>query len=361
MADSVDRLEGPPRPRRVVEEMHAYVPGEQPTDPAIVKLNTNEFPYPPAPEAIEAVRAAADETLRKYPHPTCGPLREALAAECGVDPDWVFVGNGSDEVLRLLFQAYVDPGDEVAITDPTYSLYPVLAAMFGGRLECYPTDADGNLKEAIFEASPRMFVIANPNPPLGTLYDSGTLGRLAAKRESLLIVDEAYVAFAARDCLDMVRQYPNVVISRTFSKSHGLAGMRVGYAIARPEVIKALDTLRDSYNVNRASQAAALAALGARDYYLEKAAEIVRTRESVRESLLELGYEVPRSAGNFVFARSGDGEGMMEALREENVLVRHFDDPALRDGVRITIGTPEEIDRLMEALDQIPSPREAEA
>jgi histidinol-phosphate aminotransferase len=340
-----------PPPREAVRRLSPYTPGEQPSDPDIVKLNTNEFPYPPAPEVVEAVRREAGEALRRYPNPTCAPLRQALAEECGVAPENILVGNGSDEILRLLFQAYIGPGDEVAVTDPTYSLYPVLAEMFEGRLAtCAPSD--GNLLgEEIFSAQARLFVVANPNPPLGTLYEAADLERLAGKSDRLLVIDEAYVAFAPRDCLALAREHPNVAISRTFSKSHGMAGLRVGYIVACREIIGWLDRIRDSYNVNRVSQAAALAALEARDYYAPKIREMVETRERLREELTSRGFDVSPSAANFLFARSGDGRRTMESLRKQGVLVRYFDEPGLRDGVRISVGTPQEIDCLLKALD----------
>jgi histidinol-phosphate aminotransferase len=247
----------------------------------------------------------------------------------------------------------------VAAADPTYSLYPVLAAMFEGRFAAHRTDPEGALPEALFKARARLFVIANPNPPLGALYSIRDLARLAQKRNSLLLIDEAYVAFAPCDCLSLAREHPNVVILRTFSKSHALAGMRVAYAVGRPAAIASLNKIRDSYNVNRVSQAAALAALRAKKYYKRKAEEIVATRERLRRALREMGYRVPRSSGNFVFARSGDGRRMMESLRERRILVRHFDEPGLRDGTRITIGTPQETDQLLAALRQIPAPQEA--
>ena len=351
--------DAPPPPREPVRRLRAYVPGEQPADRGIIKLNTNEFPYPPAAEVIEAVRREAAASLRLYPNPTAAPLREALAEELSVGPDWILVGNGSDEILRLVFQAYVGPGDRVAAADPTYSLYPVLAAMFEGRFAAHRTDPEGALPEALFKARARLFVIANPNPPLGALYSIRDLARLAQKRNSLLLIDEAYVAFAPCDCLSLAREHPNVVILRTFSKSHALAGMRVAYAVGRPAAIASLNKIRDSYNVNRVSQAAALAALRAKKYYKRKAEEIVATRERLRRALREMGYRVPRSSGNFVFARSGDGRRMMESLRERRILVRHFDEPGLRDGTRITIGTPQETDQLLAALRQIPAPQEA--
>ncbi len=350
--------DSPPAPREAVRNMRAYVPGEQPNDPDIVKLNTNEFPYPPPESVLEAVRKEASDSLRQYPNPTAAPLRRALAETCCVPPEWILVGNGSDEVLRLIFHAYLEPGAEIAATDPTYSLYPVLAAMFDAKYTEHPTGPNGELPDSLFEASPRIFAIANPNPPIGALYTQEELQRLAAKRESLLLIDEAYVAFAERDCIDMVREHPNVVVSRTFSKSHALAGLRIGYAVARPQVIEALDKIRDSYNLNRVSQGAALAALQARDYYDRKMKEIVETRERLRNELLAMGYEVPKSSGNFLFARCGDGKRLLNTLRECKILVRHFDSPAFRDGVRITIGTPGEIDRLLEELCKIPIDQE---
>ena len=343
----------PPLPREAVRRLTAYTPGEQPSDWNIIKLNTNEFPYPPAPEAIEAVRREAAETLRRYPNPTSAPLRKALAEEFDVEPARVFVGNGSDEILRLIVQAYAGPGDALAITDPTYSLYPVLADMFEVRVETHATDDEGALPESLFGTRARLILVGNPNPPLGAQYSLAEMERLADLRESLVLIDEAYVAFAPLDCMDLARRRPNVVVARTFSKSHGLAGMRVGYAVGHPGVIAALDKIRDSYNVNRVSQAAALAALRSKDYYAAKVREMVQTRERLREALLGLGCRVPRSAANFLFARCGDGRRLLDALRERRILVRCFDQDGLRDGCRISIGTPRETDALIEALRHI--------
>lgn len=348
-----------PRPRKTIQKMQAYVPGEQPREENIVKLNTNEFPYPPAPEVLEAIRAEATESVRRYPNPTSQLLREALSETCGLEPSNILVGNGSDENLRLLVQAYLDPGETMAVVDPTYSLYPVLAEMFDGRISSHPVDSYGHLPQGLFTNTPRMFMIANPNPPIGTQFEQADIKRLAKKHEkSLLVIDEAYVAFAGQDCLPLLREQGNVVISRTFSKSHGMAGMRVGYVAAHPAVIETLDKIRDSYNVNRVSQAAALAAVKAVDYYTEKCRMIVETRERLRDTMVGMGYEVPASAGNFIFARSGNGLATLTALRERNILVRYFDLPGLRDGVRITIGTDDETNMLIEALRQIPAPNE---
>ncbi|MCX7014725.1 MAG: histidinol-phosphate transaminase [Candidatus Sumerlaeota bacterium] len=343
----------PPLPREAVRRLTAYTPGEQPSDLNIIKLNTNEFPYPPAPEAVDAVRREAAQTLRRYPNPTCAPLRQALAAEFGVEPARVFVGNGSDEILRLIVQAYAGPGDTLAIADPTYSLYPVLADMFEACVETHATDDEGALPESLFHTRARLILIGNPNPPLGAQYSLAEMERLADLRDSLVLIDEAYAAFAPFDCMELARRRPNVVVARTFSKSHGLAGMRVGYAVGRPEVIEALDKIRDSYNVNRVSQAAALAALRAKDYYSARIREMVRTRERLRAALLGLRCRAPRSAANFLFARCGDGRRLLDALRERRILVRFFDLPGLRDGCRISIGTPEETDALIAALQEI--------
>lgn len=340
--------------------MEAYTPGEQPGDPDIIKLNTNEFPYPPAPQVIDALRREIDgqagDNLRKYPNPAASALRQALAEEHGLEADWILAGNGSDEVLRLIFQAYLNPGDEVAILQPTYSLYPVLCEMFEARLTRHPAGEDGQLPESIFRGAPRVIAISNPNPPLGTFYHLGGLVRLAQETNNLLLIDEAYAAFAPHDCIGIVKRHPNVVVSRTFSKSHALAGMRVGYLIAHPDIIRQLDKIRDSYNMNRLSQAAALAALKARDYYAERIKRIIASRDFLQDELAKLGYRVPESQANFLFARSGDGKQTLEGLRKQNILVRYFDDADLRDGTRITVGTPGEIEKLLDALKNLPNP-----
>lgn len=340
-----------------IARLEAYIPGEQPREPGFIKLNTNESPYPPAPEVLDAVRRSAEEALfNKYPDPASCALRAALARQNGVRPEQVLVGNGSDEVLRLICHTFLDPGrDRIGMVHPTYSLYRTLAALFGCESVSWDPEApDYAIPAGVKTAPVRIVFLANPNPPIGTWWPVAALADLAAADpDRLLVIDEAYVDFAEGDALEVMRNHPNVLISRTFSKSYSLAGLRVGYVIAGEELIAQMDKARDSYNVNRVSQAAALAAVGAGQYYLEKCAVIRADRAYLTGQLRARGFEVPESQGNFVFARRQGAAGLYQKLKELKILVRYFSDPALADGVRITVGTREEVDALLRAIDQL--------
>ncbi|AXA35680.1 Histidinol-phosphate aminotransferase [Candidatus Sumerlaea chitinivorans] len=345
-----------------VEALAAYVPGEQPRESGFIKLNTNENPYPAAPEVERAIAEALQErSLQKYPDPACSRLRQSLAERLDVSPENILVGNGSDEVLRLVCHAYLDPkaNDSIAMLYPTYVLYRTLAAMFNGACEEYQVEGpDYRFPEAAYASEARVFFLANPNPPIGTQYDIEVIARLAeARPERLLVVDEAYVDFAGTTAVPLVKKYPNLAVTRTFSKSYALAGMRVGFIVASSDVISQLEKIKDSYNVNRLSQIAAQAAWEAQHYYEERTNQICATRESLRAALLARGFEVPRSFGNFVFARHSGARELYAELKQRHILVRYFDLPGLQDGIRITIGTPDEIQALLVAIDEILSSR----
>lgn len=351
-----ERSATPPlaRPRPFLDALQAYVPGEQP-GAGFIKLNTNEFPYPAAPEVLEAIRREASDLVRVYPNPTCEPLRAALARRHGVEPDQVLVGNGSDEVLRLLAHAWLDRDRTLSIVEPTYTLYEVLAAQFEGRVHVHPLEGQTGLPESLFRGGWDLCLLPVPNPPLGTVFPEADLRRLM-QMAGLVVLDAAYADFADHcDFIPWIAQAPNLVVTRTFSKSHGLAGMRVGYAVGPRRVIEDLHKLRDSYNVNRISQAAALGALAADAYYRTRAREIVESREGLSGELRALGFDVPPSRGNFVFARHPRAAEVFAALRARRILVRHFNRPGLQDGLRITIGTPEENAALLDALRAIRS------
>ena len=344
----------PITPNSWVAGLEAYTPGEQPSGAGYIKLNTNEA-YAPAPEVLSAVHAAANEALfHRYPEPKSKALRAAIAEQLDVTIEEVIMGNGSDEVLRLLCHAYLsaNAGDKIGMVDPTYSLYHTLAAMFGCSYTSYP------LKSPLYEipqdaiaSDARIFFLANPNPPYGTFYEPDVLAKLAAANPNrLVVIDEAYVDFAPHDAMEIYRKFENVVITRTFSKSYSLAGLRVGFAVARPEITAELEKIRDSYNMNRVSQAGALAAWQAKDYYAQMVNEIRSNREYLQKELANLGFVVPPSAGNFVFARRADAKELYLQLKERKILVRYFSAPALADGIRITIGTRAELDQLLTGI-----------
>lgn len=340
-----------------INSMEGYVPGEQINDADVVKLNTNEAPYPAAPLVSEAIKVETDKGFfNKYPDPSCAELRTAIAARFSISSDEVVCGNGSDENLRLLVHAFTRPGvgDKIATTSPTYTLYSVLAEMFGVEVENHPAIMpDYILPESLIEARVKAIFLPNPNPPVGTFYGNSDLERIAAADpDRLVVIDEAYVDFAPNDALNVYEKYNNVVLTRTFSKSYSLAGLRAGFMVCRPELAASLNKIRDSYNVNRLTQAAALAAWNARDYYGDMVKRIVEDREFLSAALKERGFVVPESHGNFVFARKDGAKKLYEALKEKKVLVRYFDLDGLRDGVRITVGTRPQLERLLVAMDE---------
>ncbi len=339
--------------RAAVRRLAPYVPGEQPSEAGIVKLNTNENPYPPSPRVAEAI-AAASRRLELYPDPTARRLRSRIGKLLGHPAEGVIVGNGSDEILSLLVRAVVSPGDEVAFPWPTYSLYETLVEAQGGRVRRVPFPADFSLPEPLFEAGPRLRFVCNPNSPSGTRISEAALERLArATPDAVLVIDEAYVDFASADAVRLARTLPNAVVVRTLSKSYSLAGLRVGFGLAAPSLVRELDKLRDSYNLGRLAQAGAEAALEDQEAMRSNVARVRRTRARLVAGLERLGFSVPPSEANFVLARwsTGASARLAEALRERGILVRTF--PSLPDSLRITVGTDPQIDALLGALAEI--------
>jgi histidinol-phosphate aminotransferase len=340
------------RLRPIVEQMHGYVPGEQPRGGAYVKLNTNENPYPPAPGVLQAVAAAATADLRLYPDPSATALREAAAAVYGLTPEQVLVGNGSDDLLTMLVRAAVGPDDVVVYPEPTYSLYDTLVTIQEGRALTVPFPPDFSLPPALHAAEGRMLLVCNPNSPSGTFTPLAVIEELAAEFDGLVVVDEAYVDFAPATALPLLARHDNLVVLRTFSKSFSLAGMRIGLAFGRPDLLAEVAKVKDSYNVSRVAIVAGVAALADMTWMERNVARIVATRARLATELARRGYDVLPSAANFVFARraSEDQAPVQARLRERGVLVRHFPTPRLADGLRITVGTDAEIDRLLAAL-----------
>jgi histidinol-phosphate aminotransferase len=336
-----------------IAQMAGYVPGFQPDDVAsYIKLNTNENPYPPSPKVLEAITLEAGEGLRRYPDAASRLAREEAGKLYGFDPSWIIMANGSDEVLNNLIRAFAGEGDEIAYVHPSYSYYGTLAEVQGARVRTFELTEQFE-PEGIPEAYDcRLFFLTNPNAPLGFTYTQRYIAELAGRLSGVLVVDEAYADFADENSLDLVRSLDNVVVTRTFSKSYALAGMRLGLAIARPEVIAALNKSRDHYNLDRLAQAAATAALKDQDYFLCSVGKIRETRAWFSAELGKLGYHVIPSSGNYVFATPPDRDGtrVYQGLYDRRILVRHFRDPRLSQGVRITIGTMEEMERTVQAL-----------
>jgi len=321
----------------------------------VIKLNTNENPYPPSPRVLEALARAADESIRRYPDPEARALRERAAEIYGVPSDHILAGNGSDELIALILRATVDPGERVAFPVPTYSLYETIVAAQGAEAVCVPYPEDFSLPPGLAAARARVTFLCNPNSPSGTLVPLRGVEALARAVAGVLVVDEAYVDFARENALPLVGRLPNVIVLRTFSKSFSLAGLRVGLALGHPDLLKGLRTVKDSYNLSRPSQAAAHAALGDMPWMRANVARIQATRARLTAALEQRRFRVPPSEANFVLARRPgvDLGPVARALAARDILVRHFTAHGLGDALRITVGTDAEIDTLLGALDEL--------
>jgi histidinol-phosphate aminotransferase len=349
-----------------VAKLHAYTPGLQPSESGWVKLNTNECPYPPSPRVAEALRSEIGgdgAALRLYPNPASAPLRAAVARLHGVAPESVCIGNGSDDILNLLVRAFCGGNAAAGYTVPSYSLYPVLVGMQDGASEIIPFDRSMRLPvERLAASRARILFLTSPNAPTGVAFANTDLERVLAGFPGILVVDEAYAPFAEADAVPLLARHPRLVITRTLSKAYALAGIRVGYALADPAVIGVLDRLRDSYNVNRLSQAAALAAVGDEEHLRANVARVKATRDRFLGELTgRRGWFTYPSQANFVFteprdARGATGPGVARSaydfLCTRKVLVRHFPSHALTAPfLRITVGTDPEMRVLSESLD----------
>lgn len=340
--------------RALLRDVEGYTPGEQPRIPNLTKLNTNENPYPPSPRVMEALAALTPAQVTKYPDPVALALREACAERHGYPgAEWVIAGNGMDELLALALRSFVDPGDTVVTVSPTYTLYEVLAKLHGARMESVPLTADYQLAADFLSAQGRLCFLPRPNAPTGVSAAREAVEQFCGAFDGIVIVDEAYVDFADDHCMDLPKQFDNVIVMRTFSKSFSLAGLRLGIGVANPAIIAEFLKTKDSYNLNAATQAAGLAAMQDYAHMLESTSRVRATRKRLTDALTGMGFTVPPSQANFVLARWGGSPAAVELfrrLREQGILVRYFDYPGLDDCLRITVGTDAEIDRLLDAL-----------
>lgn len=350
-----------------VRKLHPYVPGEQPKIKGLIKLNTNENPYPPSPGVFEAIRKALDGRLRLYPNPTAQKLRERLARVHRCSPENVIVGNGSDDLLALATRAFVEPAggrsgrnsaSTVQFFTPSYSLYPVLANIHGATINAVPLEKDFRLPplsslrtSGSWDFRAALSFITTPNAPSGRAYATAELSRLCAAQRGIVLLDEAYVNFARENAMALAQRFSHVLVARTFSKAYSLCFMRVGYCIGHPTLIAALDKVRDSYNVNGLGQIAAEAALNDAAFYRAQFKTIIATRERLATALKALGFEVLPSQTNFLLAKppGPPAKAWLQALRERKILVRWFAAPEIRDFLRITVGTDAEADALLRA------------
>jgi histidinol-phosphate aminotransferase len=366
---SLPTTEKSPYWSRLVRSLSPYIPGEQPRDKNIIKLNTNENPYPPSPKVIEAIQKAAGEKLRLYPDPTCAEFREAAAARCGVKPEQVFAGNGSDEILAFAFAAFFESGTmPLLFPDISYSFYPVYAALWDKPFKTIPLTKDFSIDPRDYLQNSGGVIFPNPNAPTGRALGQTAIKEIAVEQEKnkkVLIVDEAYIAFADKSgigsMIPFINDHPNLLVVQTLSKAASLAGLRTGFAVGNEELIKGLCRVRDSFNsytLDRLALAGAAAAVSDTPYYNEINTRVCRTRDRVSSALEALGFFVIPSQANFIFASppasSGKSGGQIfSALREKGILVRHFNKPRIDNFLRISIGTDEDMDALLEASNEI--------
>ncbi|HAD57796.1 MAG TPA: histidinol-phosphate transaminase [Planctomycetaceae bacterium] len=353
--------------RPAVNQMRGYVPGEQPQDDGWTKLNTNENPYPPSPKVVEAIQAAATGRLNIYPDATATEFREAAAELFGVTPDWILAGNGSDENLTILIRSFCDPGSQIVYPYPSYVLYESLAAIQGCSVSRLLLRADlswDSSEAAELSEAARLVFVPNPNSPTGNLWSADELQQLLP-RDGILVLDEAYADFAdsphSGELLREERFAQRMVVTRTFSKSYSLAGIRFGFSVADPELTGGMHKVRDSYNCDAVATAAATAAIRDQDWMLANRRKVLATRVRLATALAELGFNVTPSQANFIWCQhpSGRHQQIYEALKERKILVRFMQfagvraESGLDDGLRITVGTDEQTDLLLAALTTI--------
>ncbi len=342
---------------KTAKNIKPYIPGEQPKDRKYIKLNTNENPYPPSAKAINAIRLAASDTLRLYPDPSGDELRDAIAQYVRLKRENVFIGNGSDELLAFSFAAFFEPeGAPVLFAEVTYSFYPVYAEFFNIPYRLIGVDDEFDVSVEDYFQENGGIIVANPNAPTGKLLSLIDIEKILKKNEDrVVIIDEAYIDFGGQSAAGLIDDHSNLLVIRTLSKSHSLAGLRVGYALGSEELIEGIIRVKDSinsYTVDRLAQAGALEAIKDDAYFQETRSKIIRTRERVSARLNDFGFRVIPSKANFVFISSPQYPGriLFQRLREEGILVRYFDKPRIDNFLRVTIGTDEEMDRFLEVI-----------
>jgi histidinol-phosphate aminotransferase len=339
-----------------VNDLVPYVPGEQPKLTKLVKLNTNENPYGPSPKAIDAMRAAISDELRLYPDPNSDLLKQAVARYYGVDAGRVFLGNGSDEVLAHAYNAFFRQDQPLLFPDISYSFYPVYCGLYGVDYQAVPLDEQFQIRVEDYARPNGGIIFPNPNAPTGCLLALDAVEQILKNSpDSVVIVDEAYIDFGGETAISLVDRYPNLLVTQTLSKSRSLAGLRVGLAVGHPDLIEALERVKNSFNsypLDRMAIVGAAAAFDDRDYFESTCQRVIASREALVEQLEGKGFEVLPSAANFIFARhpQHDAAGLAAKVREQGVIVRHFKQARIAQFLRITIGTPEQNQALVDAL-----------
>lgn len=343
----------------LTKKIEPYVAGEQPKDKKYIKLNTNENPYPPSPKVINAISDANNSDLRLYPDPDCDKLRETVANYYNLNKNQVFVGNGSDEVLAFSFLTFFSSDKEIVYPDISYSFYPVYAGLYGLKVRLSALKEDFSIDVEDFLKENGGVVIPNPNAPTGKYLDIKSIKRiLEFNNESVVIIDEAYVDFGGESVVGLIKDYPNLLVIQTLSKSRALAGMRIGLALGSEELIDGLNRIKNSFNSytsDRIAQVAAVAAFEDEEYFKICSNKIIKTREKVTKRLTEIGFKVIPSKANFIFASHSKmlAKDIFIKLREKGVLVRYFNKPKIDNYLRISIGSKEEMDTFLEKVEEI--------
>ena len=341
--------------RKNIEKMAGYEPGFQPDSTDVVKLNTNENPYSPSPKVIEAIKNITAEQMRRYPQPIADTFRQAAAEVLGIGTENIICVNGGDELLNLAIRAFCDENRSVAYPTPTYSLYPVLAKMANSLAVEIPFDDEFNLPAKLTSSGAALTIVCNPNAPSGTFIPKEELAQLAEELKTVLLIDEAYVDFAQETCLELVKKFDNVIILRSMSKGYSLAGMRFGFGIANENLINGLMKIKDSYNVDTVAITAAAAAIQDQQYFKTNVEKIKAERKKLTEALSKLDFYVYPSQANFVLAKytAKRAIDIYEKLKDRNIYVRYWAYPDIKDKLRITVGTPEQNEKLINALKEI--------
>ena len=342
-----------------VKGLEPYIPGEQPKDKKYIKLNTNENPYPPSPKVTEAISKANNGDLKLYPDPTCSNLIDKIAEYYGVSSDEVFIGNGSDEILAFIFMTYFEKGKKILFPDISYSFYKVYAELFKLDYKMVKLDNEFNIPLDELKKKNGGIILPNPNAPTGKYISTSQLEEVVkTNKDSVVIVDEAYVDFGGESMIKFTKKYPNLLVVQTFSKSRALAGLRVGFAIGNKELIEGLNRIKNSmnsYTIDRIALAGAQAAIEDDKYFKKITKSIIETREKYSAEIKQLGFEVLDSKSNFIFIKHNKlkGEYIYKKLKEKGVLVRYFGSERIEDYMRVTIGTNEEMEVFVENIKEI--------
>ncbi|QSH40887.1 histidinol-phosphate transaminase [Lentisphaerota bacterium ZTH] len=340
--------------RPAVDGMSGYTPGEQPKVSELIKLNTNENPYPPSPEVFRILKEYDAERLRLYPDPVCDKLRDVIADTYGCKRDNVIAGNGSDDILTIVFRSFTDGRRAVAFLEPTYSLYPVLAGLQGCDIIKIPLQDDFSLAENLLEqaAAANLLIISRPNAPTGNTFPVEDIRRICREFDGVVVIDEAYADFSADNCVDLAFEFNNVIVSRTVSKSYSLAGIRLGFALGCSELIAGMMKVKDSYSVDALTQAIGAAAIADQGYLQKTVCRIKASRQLLSDELSRIGFDIVESQANFIFAAPphGEGEKIFNFLRSRNIIVRYFPGQVTGKYIRITVGNNAQNQALLEAL-----------